>query len=238
MTAAAPPSVVYPIRPILVGFAVVLVLCAISYVWLDQPVALWFKANLQGFWALFFDRVTRLGLGGVWLVPAAVGAILFRWRQVRARTAAEERRWLLRANGALFLFVSVAASGLTVDLAKGLIGRLRPYELFVHQAYGFEPLSIHWSHNSFPSGHGQTAFAAMTALAAIWPRARIPLLALALLIAASRVIISVHYLSDVMMGSYCGAVGTVLLARLFAARGWEIREGGAAAATAPRPEAP
>ncbi len=238
MTEATRQPAVYPIRPILIGFAVVLALCAISYIWLDRPVALWFKANLEGFWALFFDRVTKLGLGGVWLVPAAIGAILFRWRQVRARTEQAERRWLLRANGALFLFASVAGSGLVVDLLKGLIGRLRPQELFVHQVYGFEPFSIHWSHNSFPSGHGQTAFAALTALAAIWPRARIPLLALALLIAASRVIISVHYLSDVMMGSYCGVVGTILLGRLFAARGWEIREGAGAEATAPRPGAP
>lgn len=223
MPEATPVS--YPIRPILVGFAVVLVLCAISYVWLDRPVALWFKANLQGFWSDVFHRLTDLGLGGVWLVPAAAGAILFRWRQVRAKTEEGERRWLVRANGALFLFVSVAASGLIVDLLKGLIGRLRPYELFTHQAYGFEPFSIHWSHNSFPSGHGQTAFAALSALAAIWPRVRIPLYALAVLIAASRVIISVHYLSDVLMGSYMGAVGTMLLARLFQARGWRIVAG-------------
>jgi membrane-associated phospholipid phosphatase len=213
-------------RRLIIAFLVVLLFCAVSYVWLDRPVALWFKANLHGTWSDIFHRLTDLGLGGVWLVPAGIGAILFRWVEIRARRGARAgwsvERWHLHANAALFLFVSVAASGLVVDLLKGLIGRLRPYELFVHNAYGFVPFSIHWNMNSFPSGHGQTIVAAMTALAAIWPRGRALWYLLAVAVAASRVIISVHYLSDVVMGCYCGALGTILLARLFAARGWKI----------------
>jgi membrane-associated phospholipid phosphatase len=209
-------------RRLMIAFAVTLLFCAVSYVWLDRPIALWFKANLQGTWSEFFHRVTDLGLGGVWLVPSGIGALLFRWAQVRARSSEATARWHVHANAALFLFVSVAGSGIVVDLLKGAIGRLRPNELFVHGAYGFVPLSIHWNMNSFPSGHGQTIVAAMTALALIWPPGRLLWLLIALVVAASRVIISVHYLSDVAMGAYCGALGTILLGRLFAARGWKI----------------
>ncbi len=209
-------------RRLLLVLAAVLAFCAVSYVWFDRPVALWFKANLHGTWSDVFHRLTQLGLGGVWLVPAGIGAILFRWAQVRAKSDAAQRRWHVHANAALFLFASVAGSGIVVDLLKGLIGRLRPNELFVHGAYGFAPFSIHWGMNSFPSGHGQTIVAAMTSLAVIWPRGRAFWYLVALAVAASRVIISVHYLSDVAMGAYCGAVGTILLARLFAARGWRI----------------
>jgi len=209
-------------RRLLIGLVPVLVFCAISYLWIDRPVALWFKANLVGFWSVLFHRITDLGLGGVWLVPAGIGLIVFRVLQVRARTDLAERRLRVSANGATFLFVSVAGSGLLVDAIKGVIGRLRPYELFQHQLYGFAPLSVAWSHTSFPSGHGQTAFAALSALAVALPRWRIPFYALAGLIAASRVIISVHYLSDVAMGAYLGLAGTLLLARLFAARGWAL----------------
>jgi len=214
-------------RGLAIGFVATLLFCAVSYVWFDRPVALWFKANLQGTWSAMFHRVTDLGLGGVWLVPAAIGAILFRWLQVRARSDKAIAIWHRLANAALFLFASVAASGIVVDLLKGLIGRLRPNELFVHNAYGFAPLSVNWSLNSFPSGHGQTAFAAMTALAAIWPPGRYLWYLVAVVVAASRVIISVHYLSDVAMGAYCGTVGTILLARLFTARGWKIQVSGA-----------
>jgi len=215
-------------RRLALALAVTLLFCALSYVWLDRPVALWFKANLAGSWSAFFHRVTVLGLGGVWLIPAAIAAILFRWAQVRARDAHASDRWKVRANAALFLFASVAGSGIVVDLLKGIIGRLRPYELFTRGAYGFDPFTIHWAMNSFPSGHGQTSIAGATALAAIWPRARLPILALGALIAASRVIVSVHYLSDVAMGACLGAAGTAMLARWFAAKGWEIRPGSGA----------
>jgi membrane-associated phospholipid phosphatase len=211
------------IRPLIVAFVLVLAFCAVSYLWIDRPLALWFKANLAGFWSVLFHRLTDLGLGGVWLIPAAVGAVVFRWLQISAKTDRTERNFRIGANGATFLFATVAGSGLLVDLLKGLIGRLRPYELFQHHLYGFAPFSVEWSRNSFPSGHGQTAFAALSTFAVILPRWRIPLYAAALVVAASRVIISVHYLSDVAMGSYLGLVGTILLARLFAARGWELR---------------
>ena len=227
MIAPAPPAIVDPplLRRLLIALGVVLIFCAISYVWFDRPVAIWFKSNLieGSAWWRIVHRITDLGLGGIWLIPAAVGAILFRWGQVRAKTPEASERMHLNANAALFLFASVAGSGIVVDILKGLIGRLRPYELFVHQAYGFQPFTVHWSMNSFPSGHGQTIFAAMTAFAVILPRLHPLWLVIAVLVAASRVIISVHYLSDVVMGAYCGAVGTILLARLFAARGWRVR---------------
>jgi membrane-associated phospholipid phosphatase len=214
----------YPWRRLIAGLVVALAFCVVSYFFFDRPVALWFKANLAGEWLRFFKAVTDLGLGGAWLIPSGIGMIVFRWRQVASRDAARAALWRMRANASTLLFVSVAASGLFVDLLKALIGRLRPNELFAHGDYGFAPLSIDWSMTSFPSGHGQTAFAAMTVLAAIWPRGRIAFLALATLIAASRVIVSVHYLSDVIMGAYFGAAGTILLVRLFRARGWEIRD--------------
>jgi membrane-associated phospholipid phosphatase len=211
------------LRRLAVAFVLVLAFCVVSYLWIDRPLALWFKANLAPPWSIVLDRITRLGLGGVWLIPAGVCAVVFRWLQISAKTDRAERNWRLGANGAFFLFATVAASGLTVDLLKGVIGRLRPYELFQHHLYGFAPLTIEWSRNSFPSGHGQTAFAALSAFAVALPRWRVPLFAAAILIAASRVILSVHYLSDVAMGSFLGLAGTLLLARLFAAHDWELR---------------
>ena len=213
-------------RKLGLGLIPVLGFCAVSYVWFDQPAALWFKANLTGTWSIVFHRLTDLGLGGVWLVPAFLGGFLFRRAEFSAKTVQAEQRLHYAANGAIMLFASVAGSGLLVDLLKGVIGRLRPYELFQHQLYGFDPLTLNWARTSFPSGHGQTAFAALTVFAVIWPRFRIPFLLLALLIAASRVIISVHYLSDVVMGAYCGFAGAALLARLFERRGWDLRNEG------------
>lgn len=58
---------------------------------------------------------------------------------------------------------------------------------------------------SFPSGHASTAFAAATAVALMHPRLRWPALAIAVLVAASRVYLGVHFTLDVTAGALFGA---------------------------------
>jgi undecaprenyl-diphosphatase len=56
-----------------------------------------------------------------------------------------------------------------------------------------------------PSAHASTAFAAAVAVGLVHLRLRAPLLALAALIAISRVWLGVHYLSDVIVGAALGS---------------------------------
>ena len=48
-------------------------------------------------------------------------------------------------------------------------------------------------------------------------------LLLGLLVAFSRVALSVHYLGDVVMGSYVGIIAAILMHRAFAAKGIEVK---------------
>jgi membrane-associated phospholipid phosphatase len=71
---------------------------------------------------------------------------------------------------------------------------------------------------SFPSGHASTAFAAATVIALFHPRLRIPVLAIAALVAASRVYLGVHFTVDVLVGAGLGAAlgaALVVAARRF-----------------------
>jgi undecaprenyl-diphosphatase len=59
---------------------------------------------------------------------------------------------------------------------------------------------------SFPSGHSMNAFAVCTVLALQFPPAAPALALLAASIAASRVVLGMHYVSDVIVGSTMGAL--------------------------------
>ena len=60
---------------------------------------------------------------------------------------------------------------------------------------------------SFPSGHTITAFAVAISVGLFYPQLLVCLLAAAFLIAASRIILGMHFLSDVLAG---GVLGTAL----------------------------
>jgi undecaprenyl-diphosphatase len=113
------------------------------------------------------------------------------------------RRQVLPVAALFATLAAGAAEGLTV-LLKELTDRPRPplADPTVHALIGIPDSS------SFPSGHAATAFAAATAVGLLHPRLRAPLLALAAMVALSRVYLGVHYWSDVLVGSLLGtAVG-------------------------------
>jgi len=174
----------------------------------------------------FFRAYTDLGLSKWYLWPTGIVApICFafsRWRQWPRK-----KREKLRAEGwaLAFFFACVAISGLITDILKPMIGRARPVLLDRVGVYGFHPFAYHANYNSFPSGHATTAFALAFALIALWPRGRPLLIAFAIAIALSRVMVNAHYLSDVCAGAAVGWLTVVLLRKLFVQQRWIARKG-------------
>lgn len=135
-----------------------------------------------------------------WPLIAAVGAVSDATRRRFAPTCA------------LSASVAAGVAALSVALLKEITDRARPP---VAES-SLQPLIGIPESTSFPSGHAATAFAAATAVAIVYPRLRAPLLAVAALVALSRVYLGVHYWSDVLVGSLFGvAIGwaTVMLLR-------------------------
>ncbi|HLW76124.1 MAG TPA: phosphatase PAP2 family protein [Bryobacteraceae bacterium] len=59
---------------------------------------------------------------------------------------------------------------------------------------------------SFPSGHTITAFAVAISLGAFYPALLIGLLFVAMSVAASRILLGMHFLSDVIAGAGIGGM--------------------------------
>lgn len=96
--------------------------------------------------------------------------------------------------------VALAAASLASGALKEAVGRLRPP--VSHEA--LTALVTVPADPSFPSGHATSAFAAAGVVALMHPRLRAPVLALAGLVAVSRVYLGVHYPSDVLAGAALG----------------------------------
>jgi undecaprenyl-diphosphatase len=98
--------------------------------------------------------------------------------------------------------VTSATAGIAVfQLLKRASGRKRPCALEPHCWANIPPPDRF----SFPSGHSISAFAVAVPIGLFYPALMVPLLILAVSIAASRVILGMHFLSDVIAGCLIGA---------------------------------
>jgi undecaprenyl-diphosphatase len=144
---------------------------------------------------------TRLGDGWLWY---GLGIMLLAW-------GGPQRYAAVAAAG------SAALGGVLIFKAlKHLSHRMRPCQ--------FEPHC--WSRVlppdkfSFPSGHTMTAFSIALVLSYFYPGMEGTLFFFALSIASSRIVLGMHFLSDVLAGIILGvALGCVSITT-FASLGW------------------
>jgi undecaprenyl-diphosphatase len=134
---------------------------------------------------------SRLGDGWLWLATAAVLAAVG-GRGVRVLLAAA---------------VSAGVASTFLLCVKGRVRRRRPCETAKPRHFDVDPLAwLPSDRFSFPSGHALNAFAIGSVIALAFPLAAVPVLAVAGSVAASRVVLGLHWLSDVLAGALLGVV--------------------------------
>lgn len=188
---------------------------------LVDPAVPGLRAHMPAGLVTLADRLTDLGYSGVllWPLGLAMAYVLLLSPHLDAFSRRVAASVFARLS---FVFLSVGAIGLGVSVVKHLLGRARP-NAAVHlpgpsPELTFDFLVWKSSFASFPSGHSTTAFATAFAIGALYPRARGPLVALAAVVAATRIVLGSHYPSDVIAGAAIGSAFALLMVKVFAAR--------------------
>lgn len=164
-----------------------------------------------------FDTITDYGKSGWFLWPLGLLFLaLAALPPVLPRVAQGVVAAVMVRVG--FLFVAIGLPGLFVTVIKRLIGRARPMVTGIADPFVFSPFVWRADYAGMPSGHATTAFSVLVAFGVLWPRARPVLWIYALLILASRVIVTAHYPTDVAAGALVGTVGVLMVRRWFALR--------------------
>jgi len=136
----------------------------------------WFRVWMIG--------ATRFGDGWGWFV---LGAVLLSGSGLARRALAAATLATALANAVLVYL-------------KRRVRRRRPCEQGPHPLFQVKPPDDF----SFPSGHATNAFAICTVLAIAFPLLAPVLAILAASVAASRVVLGLHYASDVVVGALIG----------------------------------
>lgn len=197
-------------------FAAVVALVVLGIAIVDVPLARWLKQYNETALRDVFGVITHVGVSTYYLIVSFVLFVVF---MVLARRRAPRLR--KAAYQALFVFSAMAAT-VPVNLLKVAIGRARPRLLFREDLTGFYPFDLEYDYWSLPSGHAATIVALTMAFYFLWPRYRYLYLALAVLVCASRVIITAHYFADVVAGAYVAFLGVLLARALFVGRGLDV----------------
>ncbi|TPI61739.1 phosphatase PAP2 family protein [Mesorhizobium sp. B3-1-7] len=180
--------------------------------------------EMRGEWSpgfvRFTDFFTQFGLGGWYLIPAAlclVAANLTDWRRL-----SRDGRMLVY-NWTCFAFLvlcAVGLSGLAVNVLKYGIGRARPLYFDSFGVLSLHPFAMDARFAGFPSGHATMMGAVFGILLLLFPRRWTIALAVTACISSTRVFVGAHYPSDTVAGFGLGLAFAVVSGLVFARLGF------------------
>ena len=186
----------------MITLVVVTVLSLISILWFDKPTALLI-------YHLFGARLFSAQLASTpFLSIPLLAALIF---VALGLLAIMGRTFSFLERAILLCDVSVLVTEIIKNQLKFLFGRSWPdswgpniLSLVHNNVYGFHFLQSGESFESFPSGHAAVVAAVMSVLWLLYPRLR--LLCAVFIVAADigLIVLNLHFLSDVIVGSFVG----------------------------------
>ena len=170
------------------------------------------------------EHTTNFGKSG-WIL--VLSGVIFLIAGFIARSADFEKHRvgaIYYATCSGYMFLSVALSGIIVNLVKRAIGRARPEFFDQLGAFHFQHFAGNAAFESLPSGHSTTDGAIFMVLSVLCPKYRVPLLVIGFMFAMTRIFVGAHYLSDVIAGYSFGMWYAYMSAIVFARHGFFLKK--------------
>jgi len=185
----------------------VLILTGLSYYFLDKPIALFFHQTVTYQMRTALENFTQLGNVKLYVMILLLAVLYCHY--IRGNIS-----WRNRYG---FLLLSLIIVYIVCLVLKIFLGRARPdlwFDKNLYGFYGYRLTPLYWS---FPSGHTSVVMSLAFALQAMCKRYGYYALLLGLLVVLTRVLLTHHFLSDVLIATWLAWVEVSLLV-------WVIRQ--------------
>jgi membrane-associated phospholipid phosphatase len=184
-----------------VGLVLTAVVVSVSIQWFDRPIALWVYDIFGGrrIPTMLTDRIFSISL---------VSAIVF---VTCGLVAIMGRRFSKLEAAVAMCAISALATTIIKDQLKFAFGRTWPdtwgpgiVSFLRDNAYGFHFFRSGKSFESFPSGHAAVAAAVLSVVWILFPKRRVICAIGVVAVDIGLVALNVHFLSDVVAGTFLG----------------------------------
>ena len=184
------------------------ILSILFFIFFDHSIANFFN-QINNQTKSLFTTLTQLGDSFYYFIPIVISWIIL-------KIINSNNNFLKTLSDiCLFLFWNILISGVLVQVLKHILARPRPVLFFNSNQTSLEFFSFESSLHSFPSGHSATVFAFAFCMLLLFPRLRSFWLIFAIVIALTRVIITAHFVSDIIAGAFVAYLVSILIRKKF-----------------------
>lgn len=182
---------------------ITLIAAGLACLSIDRPAVHYIYDHVNARQHRFFASITHLAKAAHWLVAAIATYGLA--RVVRLFRPHDSLVFLAQDSAAAFLG-SLALGSVILHILKRLVGRRRPRDEIEMHLYEFKFWTFKADYNSFPSGHALTIFCVAAIATCLEPNLAIVWFIVAALLSATRVLLTAHFVSDVLIGAGMGLI--------------------------------
>lgn len=185
-----------------------LLACLVCIFFIDQPLAFFIDKRLQSVQPFFYSLTGYAEIATGFPVSKYLPGFVF--LAISAIVFLIDRS-VLRAKLFFYLALTFMLSRFAAGLLKNVFERTRPFDLVETSQFG-QTFFVDGG-SSFPSGHTAHFWGLFLPLIFLFPKYRIPLLIVPVVIGLGRIVVNDHYPGDVLASVYIAFFFTFMLAK-------------------------